>query len=97
MRRTGSKSCGSQCSVPQPSNTDDSTHIMTLPSSPAEATIASLNGDQSVSRTGAEWERARGMRSGSLYGKPWGRGSKGEGRGRMANAPPPDAFQLTLM
>lgn len=42
-------------------------------------------------------ERARGMRSGSLEGNPNGSGWKGEGRGRMANAPPPEAFQLTLM
>lgn len=36
------------------------------------------------------------MVSGSLWGNPdiaW----NGDGKGRMANAPPPDAFQLTLM
>ena len=95
---TGSKSCGSQCSSPQPSNTDDSTfHIMALPSSPADATIESLNGDQSVSRTGALWLRARGMISGSLNGVPWVEDVNGEGRGRIAKAPPPEAFQLMLM
>lgn len=98
MRATGSKSMGSQCSWPQPSNAASSTfQIITLPSSPADATTESLNGDQSVSSTGAEWLRARGMRSGSLEGKPRGRGSNGEGSGRIAKAPPPEAFQLMLM
>lgn len=96
MRATGSKSWGSQPSWPQPSNAEDSTDQMrALPSSPAEATTASLKGDQSVSRTGPEWPRARGMRSGSLEERPCS--AKGVGRGRMANAPPPDAFQLREM
>ena len=36
-----------------------------------------------------------GRKLGSFEGSLWG--SNGEGKGRMANAPPPDAFQLTLM
>lgn len=96
MRATGSKSWGSQPSWPQPSNAEDSTDQMrALPSSPAEATTASLKGDQSVSRTGPAWPRARGMRSGSLEERPCS--AKGVGRGRMAKAPPPDAFQLREM
>ena len=96
IRRTGSKSSGTHPSVPQPSKRVGSTfQIMALPSSPPEATMVSLWGDQSVSSTGAEWLRAKGSWSGSLWGKPlmpW----KGEGKGRMAKAPPPEAFQFTL-
>jgi hypothetical protein len=50
-----------------------------------------------VSSTGAVWHRAKGITSGSLYGRLQGNGWNGEGKGRMANAPPPDAFQLTLI
>lgn len=67
-----------------------------LPSSPAEATRALSKGNKSVSRTGAVWPRARGTTSGILEGKEYGRGAKGQERGRMANALPPDAFQLML-
>ena len=96
MRNTGSKSWGTQPSWPQPSNEESSTfQINTFPSSPPDATMESLCGDQSVSKTAAVWLRAKGMTSGSLYGMPivW----NGEGRGRIAKAPPPEAFQLTLM
>jgi hypothetical protein len=98
MRATGSKSHGSQCSWPHPSKVECSTfQIMTFPSSPPDATIESLWGDQSVSSTGAVWDRAKGITSGSLYGRLQGNGWNGDGKGRMANAPPPDAFQLTLI
>ena len=50
-----------------------------------------------MSSTGAVWHRAKGITSGSLYGRLQGNGWNGEGKGRMANAPPPDAFQLTLI
>lgn len=43
------------------------------------------------------WLRANGMMSGILDGNPVGRGAKGEGKGKIPNAPPPDAFQLILM
>lgn len=59
--------------------------------------MESLKGDQSVSSTGAVWLRARGMMSGSLNGSPCDKGENGEGRGRIAKAPPPEAFQLMLM
>jgi len=49
-----------------------------------------------VSSTGAVWLRASGMTSGSFAGNP-GAPEKGDGAGRMANAPPPEAFQLMLM
>lgn len=95
MRSTGSKSRGTHFSAPQPSNVSASTfHRRIWPSSPAEATRASSCGDQSVSNTGAVCPRARGMTSGSFEGRPWG--SKGDGSGKMAKAPPPDAFQLRL-
>jgi len=87
MRSTGSKSCGTQCSCPQPSNCEDSIfQIITLPSSPPHATMESLWRDQSVSRTAAVWLRAKGRASGSLYGK-LGIGLNGEGKGRIAKAP----------
>lgn len=35
--------------------------------------------------------------SGSLNGRPCDKGANGEGRGRIAKAPPPEAFQLMLM
>lgn len=98
MRATGSKSYGTQCSWPHPSNWESSTfQIITFPSSPPEATMESLWGDQSVSRTGAVWLLANGITSGSLYGRLYGNALNGDGKGRMAKAPPPDAFQLTLM
>lgn len=71
--------------------------IMTAPSSPPEATTESLCGFQSVSRTGAVWERHRGRESGSLEGMGEEVEEKGEGRGRMPKAPPPPAFQLMEM
>ena len=42
------------------------------------------------------WLRASGMMSGNLEGIP-DAPEKGDGAGRMANAPPPDEFQFTLM
>ncbi|KAJ3508244.1 hypothetical protein NMY22_g16674 [Coprinellus aureogranulatus] len=70
---------------------------MALPSSAPDATMASLCGDQSVSRTVAVCPRASGKRNrGSLWGNP-GLAWKGDGRGKMAKAPPPDEFQLTLI
>ena len=97
MRSTGEKSFGTQPSAFQSSKADPSTcQIITLPSSPPDATIESECGDQSVSSTGAVWLRASGMTSGSFAGNP-GAPEKGEGAGRMANAPPPEAFQLMLM
>jgi hypothetical protein len=52
-----------------------------------------------VSKTGAEWPRTRGIRSGSLVVngvEPEGvvGAWKGEGEGRIANAPPPETCQL---
>lgn len=35
--------------------------------------------------------------SGNLNGRPCDKGANGEGRGRIAKAPPPEAFQLMLM
>ena len=97
MRKTGSKSWGTQPSWPQPSNAESSTfQIIAFPSSPPDATMESLCGDQSVSKTVAVWLRAKGITSGNLYGMPW-MVWNGEGRGRIAKAPPPEAFQLTLM
>ena len=49
-----------------------------------------------MSSTGAVWLRASGMMSGNFEGIP-GAPEKGDGAGRMANAPPPDEFQFTLM
>ena len=97
MCSTGEKSTGVQPSAFHPSKALASTcHMSTLPSSPPDATVVSECGDQSVSSTGAVWLRARGIMSGSLYGIP-GAPVTGEGAGRMANAPPPEAFQFTLM
>ena len=58
-----------------------------LPSSPAEVTRLSSNGDQAVSSTGPVWPLASGRMSGSFCGKPAGEGGvKGEYVGRIANA-----------
>src|SRR6266404_5713188 len=97
MRSTGERSHGSHPSAFQSSNVDPSIcQIITFPSSPADATIVSECGDQSVSRTGAVWLRASGTMSGSFQGIP-AFPVKGDGAGRTANAPPPDEFQLMLM
>jgi len=59
--------------------------------------MESLNGDHAVSRTVAEWLRANGTMSGSLDGKFPEMGRNGLGRGKIANAPPPEAFQFRLI
>ena len=59
--------------------------------------MESLKGDQAVSRTVPEWLRANGMISGSLDGKVPETGWNGLARGKIANAPPPEAFQFKLM
>lgn len=59
--------------------------------------MESLKGDHAVSRTVAEWLRANGRISGSLHGKFVEIGRNGLGRGKIAKAPPPEAFQFKLM
>ena len=49
-----------------------------------------------MSRTAAVWLRARGIMSGTLKGMLLV-ALNGEGAGKMAKAPPPEAFQLTLI
>ena len=59
--------------------------------------MESLKGDHAVSKTVPEWLRAKGMISGSLDGKVPEIGRNGLGRGKIANAPPPEAFQFKLI
>jgi hypothetical protein len=70
---------------------------MTFPSSALDATMESLKGDHAVSRTVPEWLLANGMISGSLDGKFPETGRNALGRGKIANAPPPEAFQFKLI
>lgn len=59
--------------------------------------MESLKGDHAVSRTVAEWLRANGTMSGNLDGKFPAIGRNGLGRGKIANAPPPEALQFKLI
>lgn len=59
--------------------------------------MESLKGDHAVSRTVPEWLRANGTISGSLDGKAPEIWRNGFGRGKIANAPPPEAFQFKLI